>query len=96
MKAGLNANRIKRIAILAMTADHIAWLMFPGYARAWLPMAMHIVGRITCPVMCYFIAEGYHHTKDMAKYTRRLFVFSFLSHFAYVFLSADFVDWPSL
>ena len=29
-KKGLDANTIKLIAILAMTADHIAWAVFPG------------------------------------------------------------------
>ena len=95
MKSGLNANRIKLIAILAMAADHIAWMLFPGYPKEILPVAMHIIGRITCPIMCYFIAEGYHHTKDISNYTRRLFGFAALSHFAYVFFSADFVDWKS-
>lgn len=95
MKATLNSNGIKLIAIIAMTIDHIAWLVFPGYSREPLPIVMHIIGRITCPVMCYFIAEGYHHTKDIAKYTRRLFLFAFISHFAYVFFSADPLDWRS-
>ena len=95
MKKVLDANGVKGIAILAMTIDHIAWLLFPGYPRKILPILMHIIGRITCPVMCWFIAEGYHHTKDVGKYTRRLFVFAFLSHFAYVFASAGFVDWKS-
>lgn len=45
--------------------------------------------------MCYFIAEGYHYTKDINKYTKRLFVFAFISHFAYVFASTSFVDWKS-
>ena len=95
MRKPLNANIIKGIAILAMTADHLAWFLFPGYPREALPVLLHIIGRLTCPIMCYFIAEGYHHTKNVAKYTGRLFAFAFLSHFAYVFFSADFVDWRS-
>ncbi len=91
----LNANQVKLIAILAMTIDHIAWMLFPGYPKAPLPILMHLVGRITCPVMCYFIAEGYHYTRDIKKYTARLFAFSVISHFAYVFASMDFVDWRS-
>ncbi len=91
----LNANAIKLIAILAMTIDHIAWAVYPGYPTQALPLAMHIIGRITCPIMCYFIAEGYHYTKNIAKYTTRLFVFAIISHFAYVFASADFIDWRS-
>ena len=60
MKKTLNANTIKLIAILAMTVDHVAWLLFPGYPKDALPVVMHIIGRLTCPIMCFFIAEGYH------------------------------------
>jgi hypothetical protein len=95
MKRTLNSNSIKIIAIIAMTIDHIAWLLFPGYPREIIPIAMHIVGRITCPIMCYFVAEGYHHSKNIAKYTQRLFLFAVISHFAYIFSSESFVDWRS-
>jgi hypothetical protein len=95
MKRTLNSNSIKIIAIIAMTIDHIAWLLFPGYPREIIPIAMHIVGRVTCPIMCYFVAEGYHHSKNIAKYTQRLFLFAVISHFAYIFSSESFVDWRS-
>ena len=45
--------------------------------------------------MCYFVAEGYHHTRDIRKYTARMFLFAVISHFAYVFASADFAGWRS-
>lgn len=92
MKKGLNSNALKMIAIIAMTIDHIAWLVFPDYPHEVLPVILHIIGRLTCPIMCYFIAEGYHYTKNIRKYTCRLFVFAVISHFAYIFASADFVD----
>ncbi len=95
MKKTLNSNTLKIIAIIAMTVDHVAWLVFPGYDNGIVPVALHIIGRLTCPIMCYFIAEGYHHTKNINKYTLRLFVFSLISHFAYVFASSSFVDWKS-
>lgn len=91
----LDANTIKIIAIIAMTIDHITWIIFPGYPKDFTPILLHIIGRITCPIMCYFIAEGYHYTRDVTKYTNRLFVFAIISHFAYVFASMDFVDWKS-
>ena len=37
-----------------------------------------------------FIAEGFHHTKDINKYTLRLFIFAIISHFAYAFGSYQF------
>lgn len=95
MKKGLNSNALKMIAIIAMTIDHISWLVFPDYPHEVLPVILHIIGRLTCPIMCYFIAEGYHYTKNIRKYTCRLFVFAVISHFAYIFASADFVDWKS-
>lgn len=61
----LNSNQLKLIAIIAMTVDHIAWAMFDGYPSALLPLVMHIIGRLTCPIMCYFIAEGYHYTRNI-------------------------------
>lgn len=95
MKRILSANSIKLIAIIAMTLDHIAWVLFPGYSNDVIPMVLHIIGRITCPIMCYFVAEGYHYSKNISRYTRRLFLFSLISHFAYVFFSGNFVDWKS-
>ena len=95
MKKILNSNTIKIIAIAAMTIDHIAWFVFPGYNDGGIPVVLHIIGRLTCPIMCYFIAEGYHYTKNINKYTLRLFAFSFISHFAYIFASSHFVDWKS-
>lgn len=95
MKKGLNSNALKMIAIIAITIDHITWLVFPDYPHEVLPVILHTIGRLTCPIMCYFIAEGYHYTKNIRKYTCRLFVFAVISHFAYIFASADFVDWKS-
>ena len=92
MKKSLDSNMIKIIAIIAMSIDHITWMIYPGYPKEIIFIILHIIGGITCPIMCYFIAEGYHYTKDINKYTKRLFVFAFISHFVYVFASMDFVD----
>lgn len=95
MRNILNSNVIKIIAIIAMTIDHIAWCVFSGYSAEPLPVILHIIGRLTCPIMCYFIAEGYHYTKDVDKYTKRLFVFAIISHFAYIFMYSGLGDWKA-
>ena len=95
---GLTANTIKCIAILAMTVDHLTWAFCPDFDRHLPVLLLHCIGRLTCPIMCYFIAEGYHHTRDVRKYTRRLFLFALVSHFPYVlssFAGAAFIDWKS-
>lgn len=84
-QAGLNANQIKLIAIIAMTIDHLAWAFFPGTDSTWYVFCLHIVGRLTAPIMWFFIAEGYHYTHDVKRYALRLFTFAVISHFAYDF-----------
>lgn len=84
-KKGLNASRLKLIAIIAMTIDHLAWVIWPGYERAVPAVIVHCIGRITAPIMWYFIAEGYRHTRSVKRYAVRLFVFAVISHFAYTF-----------
>ena len=44
-RRGLTGDALKLLAILAMTLDHIAWLLFPGYPAQAMPLAMHIIGR---------------------------------------------------
>lgn len=96
MEKRLNANHLKIIAIIAMTIDHIADLLYPSFPAKPLPIAMHIIGRLTAPIMWFFIAEGYHHTRDVKKYLLRLGIFAIISHFAYCFaFGLDFVPFRS-
>lgn len=92
MKKGLTANTIKAIAILAMTFDHIAWILNPDFPRDILSITIHLIGRITCPIMCYFIAEGFHYTKNINHYTARLFLFALLSGVPYRFAFLEYWD----
>ena len=85
MRKVLNGNQIKVIAITAMTIDHLTWALFPGLQTIWYVMLLHIIGRLTAPIMWFFIAEGCHYTKDPRKYIGRLFLFALISHFAYDF-----------
>ena len=51
-----DGTQLKYIAIIAMTIDHLAWLLYPGLVKEPIPVIMHIVGRLTAPIMWYFIA----------------------------------------
>lgn len=81
----LNSNHLKIIAIIAMTIDHIADLLYPGMPNIFMSNVMHIIGRLTAPIMFFFICEGYHYTKNVKNYISRLFIFALISHFAYCF-----------
>ncbi|MBR2154638.1 MAG: conjugal transfer protein TraX, partial [Bacteroidaceae bacterium] len=63
---GLSGNALKVIAIVAMTIDHLAWVGIETYEQAETPtqIFLHCIGRLTAPMMIFFVAEGYHHTHD--------------------------------
>lgn len=81
---GLSACAIKYIAAAAMLIDHIAWCFVETYSV--LGQIMHIIGRLTAPIMCYFIAEGYHYTRSVGKYLLRLGFFAVISWAPFVFM----------
>lgn len=80
-----SANAMKLIAVVAMLIDHIAWAFVELGSPAG--QVMHFIGRLTAPIMCYFIAEGYHYTKSLRKYMLRLGIFALISHFPFVMTS---------
>lgn len=80
---GFNTNTLKYIAIIAMVIDHLA-VSFVSDETA-LSIVMHFIGKITGPIMFYFVVEGYHHTKNIKKYITRLAIFAFISYFPFIY-----------
>ena len=78
----MNRNQLKYFAIVCMTLDHIAWLFVDGF-NPLIGGIMHLFGRLTAPIMAFFVAEGYEHTRDVKKYTERLAIFALISWPAY-------------
>ncbi len=79
----LSAFELKLIAVICMIGDHYAWLNLHGTEPA--AMVLHFFGRIAAPVMCFFVAEGFLHTRSIKKYLARMAVFSLISALAYNF-----------
>lgn len=77
----LPANVIKWIAIVFMILDHIAWKFV--VAESAFGIVLHTLGRVTAPVMFFFISEGYHFTKNLNKYAGRLTLFAILAEVPY-------------
>lgn len=78
----VSASTLKIIAIILMMFDHL-FVVFLDHDTV-IGMVSRITGRVVAPIMCYLIAEGYFHTRDVKKYISRLFAFSVISHFPYV------------
>lgn len=76
-KKGLNATQLQWIAILCMIIDHVAWRFVS--TETPLGLGMHFLGRITFPIMAYFVAQGYHYSRNVPRYIGRLFALAAIS-----------------
>lgn len=65
-RSGLTGNKLKIIAMITMTCDHVGMQIFPQLL--WL----RFIGRLAMPIYAYMIAEGCRHTRDRKKYLLRL------------------------
>ena len=88
----MNRNQIKYLAIAAMLIDHIAWQFVP--LGSVLAQIMHFTGRLTGPVMAFFLTEGYLHTRNLKRYAIRLGVFALLSWIPFSLFETG--SWPTL
>lgn len=86
---GLSGNALKVIAIVAMTIDYLAWVGVETYEQAETPLQifLHIIGRLTAPMMIFFVAEGYYHTHNFQRYLLRLAILAVVSHFAFCYFN---------
>lgn len=70
---GISGFGLKWIAIITMLIDHIGAILFPQYR------ILRVIGRISFPIFCFLLVEGFHHTHDWKKYAQRLFLFALVS-----------------
>ncbi len=80
----LSGSVLKTIALVCMLIDHVAYTM-PSVFNAvplgsktmyWL---MRLMGRISFPIYCFLLVEGFIHTGDRKKYALRLLIFAIIS-----------------
>ena len=79
---GLNRNALKYIAILAMVIDHVGMMFVP--ISTFPGVLCRVIGRLTAPIMCLFLSEGFAHTSSRKKYGIRLGIFALVSQVPYV------------
>lgn len=61
-KFGLTGNRLKLIALVTMTVDHVGLFLLSQYP------ILRIIGRLAFPIYAYMIAEGCRYTGSMPRY----------------------------
>lgn len=78
-----NRTTLKYFAALAMVLDHTCMAFFSVFSP--LGFAMRAVGRLTAPIMCMFLAEGFRYTSSKSKYAIRLGFFAIISQFSFAY-----------
>ncbi len=74
---GLNSFQLKCIAVITMIIDHTGAVLFPG------DLIFRYIGRISFPIFCFLLVEGFSHTRDVRKYMFRLGLFALISEIPY-------------
>lgn len=69
----MTSSDLKLIACITMLLDHIGAIMFPEL------FILRIIGRVSFPIFCFLLVEGYFHTSDIKKYLMRLALFALIS-----------------
>jgi len=73
----LNSFTLKLLAMITMTIDHVGHVIFPTVS--WF----RYIGRVSFPIFCFLIVQGFFHTKDVKRYILRMLMFAFISEVIY-------------
>ncbi|MCM1125656.1 MAG: conjugal transfer protein TraX [Lachnospiraceae bacterium] len=103
-----SSDMLKLTAMITMFIDHIGAGILE-YLIVRVPLShqtndllttidqvLRLIGRISFPLYCYLLVQGFLYTKSRIKYARNLFLFALLSEYPFDFLFANALDLSSL
>lgn len=106
-KTAFSQEGMKLIATTTMLIDHIgATLVYAAYLAARksgdvvrtnelvnVYYLMRVIGRIAFPIYCFQLVEGFHHTRDLKKYIKRLAIGMLLAELPFDLAFSGGLDW---
>ena len=78
----LSGYHLKFIAVISMLIDHIA-VIFQASLSESIYFILRAAGRLSFPLFCFLLVEGFFHTRNKKRYQQRLFIFAVLSELPY-------------
>lgn len=86
-------NFLKVVALITMLCDHIAVVLVSAKNDPQLYNILRMIGRISFPIFCFMITEGFRYTSDRKKYFLRLLIFAVISEIPFdLAVSGSFFD----
>ena len=83
MEKKLDSFHLKIIAITAMLINHIGSGFRLDESLPAVFFFTEFIGKLTFPIMAYLLVEGFHYTRDVKKYAKRLAFFSIISAYPF-------------
>lgn len=84
---GISQEALKVTAMISMLIDHASFLLPSFYQETALGQVQvpvyRMIGRLAFPIYCFLLVEGFHHTKNRARYGLRLLFAALLSELPY-------------
>ncbi|MCR5774094.1 MAG: conjugal transfer protein TraX [Lachnospiraceae bacterium] len=69
----MSGSALKLIAVVTMIMDHTGDIFFPD--QIWI----RCIGRLSFPIFCFLLVEGFLYTRNLQRYMMRLLVFGLIS-----------------
>lgn len=75
----MSITALKIVAMITMLIDHIGAFLVNSAKYPELYSCMRTVGRISFPIFCFMLVQGFIHTRNIYKYLVRILIFAFIS-----------------
>lgn len=79
--SALSSFALRFLALLCMATDHAGLALFPNIG------AFRCVGRLSFPLFCFLLTQGFLHSRDLRAYMRRLMLLAILSEIPFDLLT---------
>ncbi len=80
-KFGLTSFQLKIIAVVTMLIDHTAIVFLESDSMEYY--IFRAIGRISFPIFCFLLVEGFYHTSNKLRYAQRIGIFAIISEVPY-------------